>query len=214
MPQIAGALPMISKIMPAVTGGMGMISNIMRGNRVNEAQTAALKRQKELDALIKNPALLAQKVQAMTQPLNAGLVQGVENQAQAGLAERGLGTSPQIANEVFGQALGPYQHQNQMEALRSVLQMYGMDESMLNSIVGMEGQPTDTSGLWGSMQKPPGEVVPFSAPGGSVIPKPPGDMAPPGDIGQGSMPDIGSWFPPETPGATNDVPFPGAEGLF
>jgi hypothetical protein len=212
MPQIAGALPMLTKIAPLITQGVGTVSNVIRGNRVNEAQKAALQRQKELDQLIKNPALLAQKVQSMTQPLNQGLVQGVENQAQGGLAERGLGTSPQIANEVFAQALGPYQHQNQMEALRSVLQMYGIDESMLNTIIGAEGQPTDTSGLWGAMQKPPQQPwqntntskIPTSTGGGPDVPVP-GLEVPGGDPNQ----------PSPFPGAgAGDGNFPGAEGLF
>lgn len=206
MPQIAGALPTISKIAPLITQGMGTISNVIRGHRVNEAQQAALKRQRELDQLIKNPALLAQKVQAMTQPLNQGLVQGVENQAQAGLAERGLGTSPQIAEQVFAQALGPYQHQNQMEALRSVLQMYGIDESMLNTIIGAEGQPVDTSGLWGAMQQPQQGSQPYSFPNGpgpNRIPRPP-------DPG----PDVPT--PPlEVPGGGGiSTMFPGAEELY
>lgn len=214
MPQIVPMLPMIGKIGQAVTGGMGVLSNVIRGNRVNEAQKAALKRQAELDQLIKNPALLAQKVQAMTQPLNQGLVQGVENTAQAGLAERGLGTSPQIANEVFGQALGPYQHQNQMEALRSVLQLYGIDDSMINTIIGAEGQPTDTSGFWGAMQKPPAtpwtntnpNVIPSSGPNVPV----PGLTVPGTDGGTPPFLDPGSGVPQYG----GDSPFPGSEGLF
>lgn len=211
---MAEAMGAIGKLMPAITGGMGVLSNVIRGNRVNEAQKAALKRQAELDQLIKNPALLAQKVQAMTQPLNQGLVQGVENTAQAGLAERGLGTSPQIANEVFGQALGPYQHQNQMEALRSVLQMYGIDDSMINTIIGAEGQPTDTSGLWGAMQKPAPQVNtntnPTSIPmgGGSSVPVP-GLGVPGADQGTPPFLDPGNAAP-----QYGGDSFPGAEGLF
>lgn len=207
------AMGMIGKLMPAITGGMGVLSNVIRGNRVNEAQKAALQRQAELNQLIKNPALLAQKVQAMTQPLNQGLVQGVENTAQAGLAERGLGTSPQIANEVFAQALGPYQHQNQMEALRSVLQMYGIDDSMINTIIGAEGQPTDTSGLWGAMQKPPASVytntnsskIPTAGPDVPV----PGITVPGADQGTPPFLDPGNAAP-----QYGGDSFPGSEGLF
>lgn len=206
-------MPQVASFIPLITGGMGVLSNVIRGNRVNEAQKAALKRQAELDQLIKNPTLLAQKVQAMTQPLNQGLVQGVENTAQAGLAERGLGTSPQIASEVFGQALGPYQHQNQMEALRSILQMYGIDDSMINTIIGAEGQPTDTSGLWGAMQKPPASV--YTNTNSSKIPTAGADVPVPGltvpGADQGTPPflDPGS-VAPQGP----DSGFPGSEGFF
>lgn len=197
MPGIAGALPTIGKAGAAGSGIMGVISNIIRGNRVNDAQKQAIARQKELSGLISNPALLAQKVQSMEQPLNQGLVQGVENQAQGGLAERGLGTSPQIANEVFAQALGPYEQQNRSEALRSILQMYGMDESMLNSIIGMEGQPTDTSGFWNQLQGK-GPSTPYQNTNFNKIPSAGPDPAVPGLT---------------VPGAEGGD-FPGLEGLF
>lgn len=210
-------MPQIVPMLPMLTQGMGVISNIIRGNRMNTAQKAALQNQKQLQSMINNPALLAQKVAAMEQPLNQGLVQGTENAAQGGLAERGLGTSPQIANEVFAQALGPYEQQNRSEALRSVLQMMGMDQSAIDTIVGAEGQPTDTSGLWGAMQKPP--AVPYMNTNASVIPSSGGSSVPvpgltvPGSDG-GTPPflDPGSGVPQY--GGGSDMSFPGSEGLF
>lgn len=205
------AMGTIGKIMPLITGGTGVLSNIIRGNRVNQAQKAALSQQQQLQQLINNPALLAQKVQAMTQPLNQGLVQGVENQAQGGLAERGLGTSPQIANEVFAQALGPYQQQNQSEALRAVLQTMGMDQTAIDTIIGAEGQPTDTSGLWGAMQKAPGQVVPFNAPASNRIPSTGGgDLTPPDPNGPG----IGTGMPDPSTFPSSGGGFPGTDDIW
>lgn len=211
MTQIAGMLPTIAKIARPVMGGLGVVSNIIRQKRLDEVQKAALQKQKDLSNLINNPALLAQKVQAMEQPLNQGLVQGVENQAQAGLAERGLGTSPQIANEVFAQALGPYEQQNRTEALKAVLQMYGMDESMINTIIGAEGKPTDTTGFWQQLQgKPNIPTLPSATPNYPPSPDQGGMTFP----SSGSSGGEGSIF-----GLPGDVPFegtqfPGSEGLF
>src|SRR5215472_9668989 len=155
MPQLITMLPTIGKVGQAGTGILGMISNLIRARRIDEAQKAAIQNQRNIQALTNNPALLAQKVAAAEQPLNQGLVAGVENQAQAGLAERGLGTSPQIANEVFAQALGPYEQENRMAALRSILQLYGMDNESINTVIGAEGKPIDTSGLWQMLQGKP-----------------------------------------------------------
>lgn len=210
---MAESLGLIGKIMPLITGATGVASNIIRGNRINQAQKAALQNQAQLKALVANPALLAQKVQAMSQPLNQGLVQGVENQAQAGLAERGLGTSPQIANQVFAQALGPYEQQNRSEALRAILQSMGMEQSAIDTIIGAEGQPTDTSGLWGAMQKPGQQ--PYTNTNPSQIPTGVGNVPPPGltvpGADQGTPPflDPGSAVP-QGP----DSGFPGSEGFF
>src|SRR5215472_7120906 len=139
MPQLITMLPTIGKVGQVGSGILGMISNLIRARRIDEAQKAAIQNQRNLQALTNNPALLAQKVAAAEQPLNQGLVAGVENQAQAGLAERGLGTSPQIANQVFAQALGPYEQENRMAALQSLLRSYGLDDQAIQTIVGAEG---------------------------------------------------------------------------
>ena len=198
---------------PLLTGGLGVISNLIRGNRMNTAQKAALQNQQQIQGLINNPALLAQKVAAMEQPLNQGLVQGTENAAQGGLAERGLGTSPQIANQVFAQALGPYEQQNRSESLRSVLQLLGMDQSAIDTIIGAEGQPTDTSGLWGAMQKPPTSPYVNTNPsmlGGGSMPGVPSLTVPGADGGVPPFLDPGSGVPQYG----GDSTFPGSEGLF
>lgn len=212
MPQLITALPKIGKVGAGASGVMGIISNLIRGQKLAEAQKAAAARQKELAGLIADPALLAQKVSAMEQPLNKGLVQGVENQAQAGLMERGLGTSPQIANQVFAQALGPYEQENRMAALRSVLQLYGIDDSMINTMIGAEGQPIDTSGLWAQLQgKPSVPTIPPATPNYPPSPDMAGGISTYG--GEGGGAGAGDY------GLPGSVPFegsefPGTEGLF
>lgn len=149
----------IGKLLQLGLGIPGVISNISQAR-------AQAQRQKQIDELTKNPALLAAKIKALQQPLSQGLVQDVTNQAQAQLAERGLSSSPQIATAVESQALAPYEFAEQQRATNAFLQSLGLDVGGPNAL---PGGPVDTSGLWGLFQptSTTSSATPYSFPSGT-----------------------------------------------
>lgn len=62
------------------------------------------------------PGQVSSDVSSLTKPLDNSLVQGVGNQVQAALAERGLSQAPGIYASSLGQGLAPYLQQNQQTA--------------------------------------------------------------------------------------------------
>ena len=72
-----------------------------------------------------NPALLNQRIQAMTKPLSHQLVQSVTRATTPGIAEAGLATSPGMSQQMIGEALAPYQLQEQQLGQQAAFQ--GMD---------------------------------------------------------------------------------------
>lgn len=138
-----------SSLAQLLLGGSGILGNLFQSKD-------AASRQKMLDALSKNPALLSAMIRSATQPLQQGLVQDVTNKTQGQLAERGLGTSPQIAASVESQALAPYELKNEEIAQQEVMTMLGLD---VGSPHALPGGPSDTSGFWKLFQ-------PQSTPGG------------------------------------------------
>lgn len=198
---MAQALPMIGKIGQGVTGGLGILGNIIGANRQNTIQKAALAQEKELAALAANPALLAAKIKALQQPLSQGLITGVGNNVQGQLAERGLGTSPQIAQEVYAQALAPYQMDEQRMAQEALFRALGLPLEAINVAQGTMQPPTDTSSFWQMLQKPnvpqlPGSSHPYIDPG----------IAPPDGSAGGLTPYSIQSIPGEDGGG-----FPGTE---
>lgn len=98
-------------ILKAGVTGMGLIGDIMAQRK----QNAALNR---IAFYQKNPAAAAAEVRSLTAPLSMGLTENVGNQVQGYLAERGLSQSPNITAATLGEALAPYQQQNQQQALQ------------------------------------------------------------------------------------------------
>ena len=129
MPQIVTSL---TSLLPAITAG-GQIasgaSNIYQGYENQQYQD-------KLRSLAQNPQKLNAYEQQFVQPMNAGLTQGVENQAQGYAAERGLGESPALTQEIVAQAIAPYIQQNQQSGYSSALQALGL---------GGGAQPSSTS---------------------------------------------------------------------
>lgn len=152
----------ISKLAQLLLGGAGIVGNITQSS-------AAAGRQKMLDELAKNPALLAQKIKALQQPLSTGLVQDVTNTTQAQLGERGLSTSPQIAAAVEGQALAPYEVKAQEDAQNAFFQSLGLDVGGAHSL---PGPPSDTSGFWKLFQS---QATPSPSTPGITYPSTPSD---------------------------------------
>ena len=75
-----------------ITGGIGAAGTA--GGLWNNIQNAQY--QNKLRSLAQNPAKMMAYAKGFEQPLQAGLLKGVENQTQGYAAERGLATSPQI----------------------------------------------------------------------------------------------------------------------
>ena len=69
---------------------------------------------------------------SLREPLTAGLQTSVANQAQSDLANRGLSDSPQIAQQVYAQALAPYVQQNQQTGYQDALQALNLGGGAVN----------------------------------------------------------------------------------
>lgn len=194
------AIASIGKIMPAITGGMGLVSNIIQGNRQNSLQADAVRRARELTALVNNPALFNAKIKALQQPLSQGLVAGTGQEVQGLMAERGLGGSPQQMEEVLAQALGPQIQNEQQMAINALLSGYGVGNqttgTAMNTIT-----PTDTSTFWQMLQKANTPQLPggSSSPGGLT----PSGGSSSGDYGYGGTTP---YLPPDTSGGSYQFP--------
>lgn len=132
----------LSSVLPIAEGGMagaGLIGNILNEKQRSDQISALNKQEKNLP----DPTALAKQVAAATQPLNMGLVQGVENQVQGSLASQGLSQAPGIQASVLSQSLAPYEQQNQSTALQLVMQRLGLPLEYAATILG--GLPKDTN---------------------------------------------------------------------
>jgi hypothetical protein len=147
------ALSGVMKVVQPIMQVAGVVSNLVGGQRQFQVQQQAVNQQKQLAELTKNPAAYAAKIKALQQDLNPGLVQGVENEVQGYLGERGLSLSPSISAQVLGQALGPYQLQEQELAQRALLAPYEIGTGTTNAATGANPGSQDTSGFWESFQQ-------------------------------------------------------------
>jgi hypothetical protein len=82
--------------------------------------------QNQLRSLAQNPAAMQKYAAGFTQPLAAGLTQGVNNQAQAYAAERGLASSPGLEQQIENQAIAPYIQQQQNQGMQNAIQALGL----------------------------------------------------------------------------------------
>jgi hypothetical protein len=69
-----------------------------------------------------NPALMNQRIQAMTRPLSQQLVKSVTRATTPGIAEAGLATSPGMSQQMIAEALAPYQIQEQQMGQNAAFQ--------------------------------------------------------------------------------------------
>lgn len=130
MPQ---AISSITSLLPILSAGANVASagsNLYQGYENQKYQDM-------LRSYAGNPQKLQAYEQGFVKPLNAGLVKGVENQAQGYAAERGLAQSPALQQEIVAQALGPYEQQNQQEGYQNALAALGL---------GGGAKPPDTQG--------------------------------------------------------------------
>lgn len=189
------AMGNVAKVAQPVMGGLGVVSNLIQGNRASSVQQNAINQQKQLMALVNDPAAFSAKIKSLQQPLSQGLTQGVGNGVQGYLAERGLSSSPQISEEVMAQALGPFQQNEQQMAIQSLLSAYGLGQGATGQAVGASPGQIDTSGFWKMLQERGNVPAANPAPTASSIPWPKGLEIPDGLPPMGSS---GSNYPGTT----------------
>jgi hypothetical protein len=141
----SGAGQGIEKLAGLGLAGAGLGGNIA-AEHDRSKELAYLQQQQQANASL-TPAQLAAKVSQATAPLNAGLVQGVENQVSGSLAEQGLSEAPGIQASVLAQALAPYQQQNQNTALQLVMQQLGLPIQYGQAILGNQPQQSNLTPL-------------------------------------------------------------------
>jgi len=164
------AIASIGSSLGSVFGGSGGLGNLLKtiitgtglvGNFINQRQ-----QQGALNTELmyqKNPALAAQKIASLEQPLSQGLTQEVGNSTQGYLAERGLAESPQMSQAVLGQALAPYVQQNQNTAMQ---EFFGL----LNPAGAKFPQNTNLASLFSLFNKNPYPQFPTTAGGTGATP--------------------------------------------
>lgn len=176
---ISGILnPGVMKAITATTGIGGLLSNILNSRKQGQVADQGIAHQKMVNALLANPALMSQKIAALKQPLSQGLVQSVNNDSQAHLAESGLGTSPQIAGAVEAQALAPFEQKSQDQAIQAFLSTLGIGPSSTNAAAGAIPGASDTSGFWNTFSPKPGATATPAAISDSYGSGGSGDFAP------------------------------------
>ena len=135
-------------------GEVGMAGSGLVGNIMNERQRSQqLNYATNAEKTLQDPTALAKQVSAATQPLNSGLVQGIENTVSGNLAEQGLSQAPGIQASTLAQSLAPFQQQNQNTALQLVLTRLGLPLQYVNSILGNMPQQTNLSPLLALIQR-------------------------------------------------------------
>lgn len=132
-PASAGGGLNLGNILKLGLTGAGTVGDIVSTMKQNQALNKILYYQK-------NPAAASAAVASMEQPLSQGLTQEVGNNVQGYLAERGLAQSPEETAAVLGQALAPYQQQNQTSA-------ENLFEDTLNPAKAGFGTPSDLTNL-------------------------------------------------------------------
>ena len=127
MSSVSGLFSSIAPAFQGLSAAGGLTGNIMnaitRGQQIGKLQG--------WENL--SPSALASKVAGATQPLNAGLVQSVQNATQADMASRGLSQAPGVFAAEEAQNLAPFEQQNQQTALQLILRQLGIPEDILAS---------------------------------------------------------------------------------
>ena len=166
----SGAGASLLKLAEVGMSGAGTVGNLLN----NKARSDELSYVKQQQKALADPTTLAKEVSAATQPLNQGLIQGVENTVGSNLAEQGLSQAPGIQASVLAQALAPFQQQNQQTALQLVLQRLGLPLSYASTYLSGLPQNSNIAPLLALLQKPvPGGAQPannFSNPGAALPP--------------------------------------------
>lgn len=137
------------KIGEAGTAGAGLIGNMLT-ERARSRELSDLRKQ---ESALPDAQALARQVAAATQPLNRGLVEGVENSVNANLAEQGLSQAPGIQAQAITSALAPYEQQNQQTALQIVMQRLGLPLEYAQAILRNLPQSTNLAPILALLSK-------------------------------------------------------------
>jgi hypothetical protein len=130
MSELVAALTSLASS-PATTGALDLAQVGSTGyNLYNQYQNQQY--QNKLRSYAQDPAKMNAYAQQFTKPLDAGLTTGVANQAQSDLATRGLSDSPEIAQQVYAQAIAPYIQQNQQQGYQNALQALDLGGGAIN----------------------------------------------------------------------------------
>jgi hypothetical protein len=117
-----GALKTLGTVAGVGSNIYSGVNNAINTSKYNDTQSY-------IQSLVKDPTKMAAAAAKLQQPLSAGLTDQVTNQAQAQLAERGLGGSPAAMSSVITQSLAPYVQQNQSTAMSALMNSLGLGSS-------------------------------------------------------------------------------------
>lgn len=148
-------------LLKAGFGGGGFLSNWLQNRKTNANQDY-------LSKLGKDPVAMQAYLRKFQQPLSAGLTQGVGNNVQAFLGERGLSESPTISADVLAQALAPYQQQEQQLAGNEAFNSLGLINTKPST-------PANLTSLLASIGNKPSGSTPSPDPSTSSNPSNPTD---------------------------------------
>lgn len=181
-------------LIPAVTTGLGLYGNI-KNDRQRQAEIDRLNAAQKAGP--QTPAQYAQLVAQATQPLSQGLTQGVGNQVNAMMAERGLAQAPGIFAGTMAQSLAPYEQANQQQAMQIVAAQLGLPLEYANAILGGVPKSTNLSPSLMMMMQALAKKAPGATPDALQLSgnEPSRDLS--GSTGAGPFPfDISLGLPP------------------
>lgn len=165
-----------AKPLNSLLGLAGLGTNIYSGIQNIQSENRAAGAQKYVTNLLENPTKMAAERAKYTQPLTAGLTSDIGNQVQAGLAERGLSSSPAAYTQQLTAALAPYILQQQQQGQDSLMSALGL----LSRTTPSTSPMTNISQLLAQLKMPAGSegvpawMLPPSSDTWSLSPSDPG----------------------------------------
>lgn len=173
--------------------GAGLLGNYLNQRKIGQATDQQLAWQKFVQQTLSNPAAFQKFAAGYTQPLTAGLTQGVLNQDQAWLAQHGLSQSPAIAGDVVNQSLAPYIQQQQNQGIQNAINALGIGSNP-QVLSLLQRNPANLTGLLQSLMKQPGQLPSPQSVGttGGILQAQPTDINPPPSITASNTPDWGT----------------------
>lgn len=110
--------------------------------------------EKKIADISMNPQLLNQRIAQFTKPLSQNLIHSVSRAVAPSIAERGLAQAPGMTDQIIGEALAPYELQEQQMgtnlALQSFQPVQQYAEGFGTTQAGQQEDLTTLLGLLGS----------------------------------------------------------------
>jgi hypothetical protein len=133
------------------TAGAGLAGNISAGQQAQKEENFLTNQQNAVANL--TTAQLGKEAVAGAAPLDAGLVQAINNQVGGTLAEQGLAQAPGIEASSLAQAEAPYVQSNINTSLQAVLQKLGLPSQIAGTALAGMPKPTSLSPLLALLMK-------------------------------------------------------------